>query len=79
MFVHIYTWGILGDVASSGKLLMAGVEEEVKRAIMSKTELEEIWTKHTSKSSPPEPVPDIDFETVSSLVRKPSDKFHSAR
>lgn len=66
-------------MASFGKLLMAGVEEEVKRAIMSKTELEEIWTKHTSISSPPEPVPDIDFETVSSLVRKPSDKFHSAR
>ncbi|CAK9062882.1 unnamed protein product [Durusdinium trenchii] len=41
----------------------SGVEEEVKRAIMSKTELEEIWTKHASISSPPEPVPDIDFET----------------
>ena len=41
----------------------SGIEESLRLVVTSKADFEALWARHTSIYTPPEPVPDVDFDT----------------
>lgn len=41
----------------------SGIEEAMRLVVTSKKDFEELWARHAAISEPPDPLPDVDFES----------------